>query len=81
MDPQKFLCGPWGSMDPRLGTTGLLPNHANGDIGLLDAQQWLQRLTFDGYCDEQLYSVHPLPSCTTTSINALFNKSVNHSHI
>jgi len=31
---------------------------------LLDAQQWLQRLTFDGYCDEQFYSVQILPSCS-----------------
>ena len=36
----------------------VLPNHAGWDIGLLDAQQWLKRLTFDGYCDEELYSVH-----------------------
>jgi len=50
-------------------------------LGLVDAQQWIQRLTFDGYCDEQLYSVQPLSSCTTISINALFNKSVNHNHI
>jgi len=33
------------------------------------------------YCDEQLYSVQPLPSCATISINADFNKSVNHNHI
>jgi len=33
-------------------------------IGLLDAQQWLERLTFDGYCDEQLYLVQLLPSCS-----------------
>ena len=31
---------------------------------LLDAQQWLQRLTFDGYCDKQFYSVQLLPSCS-----------------
>jgi len=36
---------------------------------------------FDGYCDEQLYSVHPLPSSTTISIIALFNKSVDRNHI
>jgi len=36
---------------------------------------------FDGYCDEQLYSVQPLRSCTTISINTLINKSVNHDHI
>jgi len=36
---------------------------------------------FRRFCDEQLYSVQPLPSCTTISINALFNKSVNHNHI
>ena len=59
----------------------VLPDHASWNIGLLDAQEWLQRFTFDGYCDEQLYSVHPLPSCTTISINALFDKSVNHNHI
>jgi len=58
-----------------------LPNHASRDIGLLNAQQWLQCLTFDGYCDEYLCSVQPLPSCTTIAINALFNKSVNHNHI
>jgi len=36
---------------------------------------------FDGYCDEQVYSVQPLPSCTTISINTLFDKSVNYNHI
>jgi len=45
----------------------VLPNHASWGIGVLDAQQWLQRLTFDGYRDEQLYSVQTLPSCTTIS--------------
>jgi len=35
-------------------------------------------LTFDGNCFEQFYSVQPLPSCTTISINALFNKGFNH---
>jgi len=59
----------------------VLPNHASWDIGLLDTRQWLQRLMFNGYCDEQLYSVHPLPSSTTISINALFNKSVDRNHI
>jgi len=54
----------------------LLPNHARWDIRLLDAQKWLQRLTFDGNCVEQLYSVQPLPSCTTISIYSLFNKSL-----
>ena len=33
-------------------------------IGLLDAQQWLQRLTFDSHCDEQLHSVQLLSSCS-----------------
>jgi len=33
-------------------------------ICLLDAHQWLQRLTFSGYCDEQLYSVQLLLSCS-----------------
>jgi len=47
------------------------------DIGLLDAQQWLQSLTLDGNCVAQLYSVQPLPSFTTISINALFNKRFN----
>jgi len=36
---------------------------------------------FDGYYDEQLFSVHPLPSCTTISNKALFNKSVDRNHI
>jgi len=29
----------------------LLPNIVSWDIGLLDAQQWLQCFTFNGYCD------------------------------
>jgi len=59
----------------------VLPNHARLDIGLLDAQARLQRLTFGGNCVEQLYSVQPLPSCATVSDNVLFNKSLNNSHI
>ena len=58
----------------------VLPKHVRWDIGILDAQQWLLRLTFDGNCVEQLYSAQPLPSCTTISIT-LFNKSLNHNHI
>jgi len=49
-------------------------------LRLLDAQQWLQRLTFDGNCVKQFYSVQPLPSSTTISINALFNKSITYNH-
>ena len=51
-----------------------LPNQVRWDF----SQQWLQRFTFDGNCAEQLYSVQPLPICTSISINALFNKSPNH---
>jgi len=50
----------------------MLPNHARWNIGCLDAQEWLHRLTFDDNCVEQLYSVQPLPSCATISINVLF---------
>ena len=39
------------------------PNHASWDIDLLDAQQWLQRLSFYSYGDEQLYSVQPASHC------------------
>ena len=51
-----------------------------GGIDFLDAQQWLQRLTFDDNCVEQLYSAQPLPSCATISINALFNEHYNNRH-
>ena len=59
----------------------VLASHARWDIGHLNAQQWLQRLTFDGNCVEQLYSVQPLPCCVTVLINVPFNKSFHHSHI
>jgi len=49
-----------------------------GGIGVFNVQQWLQRLTFYGNWAEQLYSVQPLPSCATVSINAPFNKSLHH---
>jgi len=35
----------------------------------------MQRLTFDDNCVEQLYSVEPLPSYATISINALFKQN------
>jgi len=82
----------WGALSPpkpRGDWTGyhqtsisktVLPKHVRWDIGILDAQQWLLRLTFDGNYVEQLYSAQPLPSCTTISIT-LFNKSLNHNHI
>jgi len=34
---------------------------------LLDAQQRLQPHSFDGCCDEQLYSVQLLPSCSSVA--------------
>jgi len=86
----SFVWGAKPTKDPRSDVTGyqqtsiskiVLPNHARWDIGLLDAQQWLQSLTFDCNCVEQLYSVQPLRSCTIVSINALFNKSLHHNRI
>ena len=48
-----------------------LSNHARWDISFWMLSIALQRLTFDGNWVEQLYSVQPLPNCTTISINAL----------
>jgi len=86
----SFVWGPKPTQDPRSNMTGyqqtsisktVLPNQARWDIGLLDAQQWLQSVTIDGNCVEQLYSLQPLRSCTTVSINALFNISLHHNRI
>jgi len=41
-------------------------------------QRWLQPLTFCGNWAEKLYSVQPLSSCSTVSINTLFNRSLHH---
>ena len=57
------------------------PNLARWDIDLFNAQQWLQRLTFDVNCVEQLYSAQPLPCCVTVTINVPFIKILRHSHI
>jgi len=76
----SFVCGAkpgTGYQQPSISKT-VLPNHARWDMGLLDAQQWLQSLSFDGNCVEQFYSVQALASCTTISINALFHKSFNY---
>jgi len=82
----SFVWGDKATISPRGNRTGykqpsisktVLPNHARWDISLVNFQQWLQRFTFDGNCAEQLYSVQPLPSCTSISINAFYNKSLN----
>jgi len=82
----SFVWGDKATKSPRGNGTGyqqpsisktVLPNHARWGIGLMNIQQWLQRFTFDGNCAEQLYLVQPL-LCTSISINALFNKSLNH---
>jgi len=47
-----------------------LPNHAKWDISLLILSKRLQRLTFDGNCVEQLYSINvPLIKAFTTIIS------------
>jgi len=52
-----------------------------GTLRLFNTQQWSQRLTFDSNCVEQLYSVYPLPSCATASLNGRFNKCPHHNHV
>ena len=82
----SFVWGAKPTKAPRSDVTGyqqtsisktVLPNQVKWDIDLLDAHQWLQPFTLECNCVEQLYSVQPLPSCTTVSINALFIKSPN----
>jgi len=60
--------GDWTGYQQTSISKTALPNHVRWDIDVLDAQQWLLRLTFVGNCVEQLYSVQPLPSCTAVSI-------------
>jgi len=79
LNPPKSR-GEWTGYHQTSISKTVLPKHVRWDIGILDAQQWLLRLTFDGNCVEQLYSAQPLPSCTTISI-ILFDKTLNHNHI
>jgi len=61
--PTKAPCGDGTDYQQTSILKTVSPNHARWDIDLLDAQQWLQRLTFYSYCDEQLYSVQPASHC------------------
>ena len=42
--------------------------------------QWLQCLTFDGMCTEQLYSLLPLPNCPTVMAKVAFIKILHNHH-